>query len=248
MKRMNHDNSPNQDLLFSRELGIVFLFISKNASSSLKALLQGHHIGDSRSRTFSRNPHAVTNKFLQGVHALGHPAMSKLLEDSTVPKAVVGRHPIPRLLSAFNSRLVTWNSESYNSKLWDRQAWVKLRQEIVGSLNGQHSSTPVAAANFSLTLDHVVEYLATTPSGNLDRHLTPQTYYAATDLIDYSIVGRVEQLPSFVKKLQREFGLKVRGEIPHLNSVSRDLNDISESNKAAIQIRYKRDFDYFDYR
>ena len=244
-RRMRPEHSPEQDLLFAPKLGIVFMFISKNASSTLKAALQGTL--SRRSGLLTSNPHTTKKDKLLGVRDIGHTEMSRLLEDKTVKKALLGRHPTFRFLSAFNSRVRTWNSETYNNETCDRAAWVKLRQEIVGALNGEQGSSAIDAVTVHLTTIDLLNYLGKMPSGMLDRHLVPQSYYAGTDVVDYDIRGRVEELPEFLNRIGLSHKLKTQVAGVRLNATNREDLSASRATERLVFSRYRRDFEYFGY-
>ncbi|NDC89705.1 MAG: hypothetical protein EB075_13075, partial [Bacteroidetes bacterium] len=131
-----------RDISYIPRLNIVFAFISKNASSFLKAYLANLH----RGRKFSqptRNPHMPGNNGFQGVEQLGHRRMSEILNDPSVPKVVVGRHPVNRLVSAYLTRVVTWQRESYDS--WNRSEWFVLRQLVAGLNHFSHAAPTINA-------------------------------------------------------------------------------------------------------
>lgn len=157
-----------RDIALIPQLGIVCCFISKNASSFLKTYLSCLGAGKPLTRP-RRNPHMPSNTGFQGAEQLGHQKMSDILLDPSVPKIILGRHPVSRLRSAFVSRVRTWQREIYDSH--NRTDWGPLRQRIVGHLQKRHSAEPLEALATPVHWGDLVDYVCHTPSGQLDRHL-----------------------------------------------------------------------------
>jgi hypothetical protein len=237
-----------RDIAFIPPLGIVSCFVSKNASSFLKTYLSCL----AQNRPFSppkKNPHMPGNTGFQGVEQLGHKKMSLILEDPSVPKIILGRHPVSRLRSAFISRVATWKEESYDSA--NRSEWVLLRQQIYGFVSGRHAAGPIEAQSREITWDDLVNYVSATPSAELDRHLIPQAYFAGVDAIDYQLVGTVEKLESFLAAVSQLVGkppLDFTGQrINSSSNLSDGLTDVTEHHQRLISRRYRSDFVYFGF-
>lgn len=189
------------------------------------------------------------NTGFQGVEELGHSRMSDMLEDGSIPKVILGRHPISRLESAFRSRVKTWQRETWDSH--DRADWIRLRQQIAGRAFGRHAAEPLEGIATGLDWNDLVEYLSHTLSGDLDRHLVPQTYFAATSMIDYDVIGTLEQIDEFLDKISELTGKK-RLEVtsPRINASQGQAGQqifSTEAQVQAIQKRYRADFSFFGY-
>jgi hypothetical protein len=175
--------------------------------------------------------------------------MSEILVDPSVPKVVVGRNPISRLKSAYFSRVATWQKESYDS--WNRSEWFVLRQLVDGPRHDSHASPTLNALTSDISWHDLLDYVCTTPSLDLDRHLVPQTHFAATDLIDYQLVGTVENMDGFLSELSALTGIPpLEGTHTKIN-VSRMSSDrkveLAEKDIVRISGRYLADFRYFGY-
>ena len=239
-----------RDISFVPELGIIVSFISKNASSYLKTYISCL----ARNKPFSHpktNPHTPANTGFQSAEQLGHNEMSRLLTDPSIPKVVVGRHPVSRLLSAFSSRVSTWHREVYDS--YNRAEWFTLRQTILGTATASHAVPAMAAISQEISWSDLVDHVLTTPAGQLDRHLVPQTFFAGTDLISYDLVGSVEHLDTFIQDL-----CELTGKKP-LDDNGRKINaspnsakamkppQVSDDQRQALQRRYEADYEFFGY-
>jgi len=239
---------PLRDISFIPGLGIICCFVSKNASSFLKTYLSCLASGKPYSKP-QRNPHMPANTGFQGVEELGHSRMSDMLEDGSIPKVILGRHPISRLESAFRSRVKTWQRETWDSH--DRADWIRLRQQIAGRAFGRHGAEPLEGMATGLDWNDLVEYVSHTLSGDLDRHLVPQTYFAATSMIDYDVIGTLEQIDEFLDDISELTGKK-RLEVtsPRINASQGQAGQQIVSTEAqvqAIQKRYRADFSFFGY-
>ena len=239
-----------RDISYIPELKIVMSFVSKNASSFLKTYLSCL----ARNKPFTvpnKNPHMPANTGFLSVEQLGHKKMSDLLTDSSVPKVLVGREPISRLLSAFASRVVTWQRERYDSH--NRSEWITLRQMVLGTSARAHAVNPMTAIKEEITWSQLVDYVMETPAGELDRHLMPQTFFAGTDLISYDLLGTVENLSGFLLNLCELVGKEpLTGDDKHINSsqLRPDLpmsTLVTDEQKKALHRRYRADYDYFGF-
>lgn len=237
-----------RDISYIPKLGIVSCFISKNASSFLKTYLYCL----SRDSEFSapqKNPHMPQNTGFKGVEQIGHHRMSAILNDPSVPKIILGRHPVTRLVSAFTSRIMTWQREHYDSDR--REQWIVLKQQILGSVRGEHASHQVEALSREVTWSDLVNYVCSTPSVDLNRHLVPQTYFAAVDAIDYNLVGTVENLDCFLSDVCELVGKPLLDPTAEKVNESRAENgpipSVTDTEKTQIQYRFRRDFDFFGY-
>jgi hypothetical protein len=250
LSRSSRQNSLIHDLVFVPNLEIVFCFISKNASSFLKhfIFLAAKGILYKQPR---ENPHLLHQSFFRGIDSLGHAGMSRLIESPSIPKVILGRDPWFRLQSAYFSRVVRWQEESYDP-VDDRRDWFALRQEILGYRDGCHGTEPLSAAAAGVGFEALVDYVSATPSGMLDRHLIPQTYFSATDLIQYSVVGNLEDLPTFIALLSSTTGFQLnlppRSE-SSLNASSSEKMGPPKTKALFSRIveRYSSDYEFFGY-
>lgn len=235
-----------RDILYVPEIGLVSTFVSKNASSFLKTYLSCL----ARGKAFSppmKNPHMPDNMGFKGLEHLGHKRMSELLEDPGVIKTVVGRHPIDRLISAWKTRVDSFHAETYDLGIpFD---WLLVRQAVLGSRENRWAVSTTEGLRNSIDWDSLFKHVLATPSALLDRHLIPQTYFAATDRIDYSLVGTVETLDLYLDRLSQELnvprllteGIRVNG-----SSGLRAL-EVDSDTEAALFRRYRADFSFFGY-
>ncbi len=249
MARYPFSTQQARDLVFVPRLGVVVCFISKNASSFLKAYIAALSRGSSFQRP-TRNPHVLLNTGFMGIEALGPRRFSEILSDDAVPKVVVGREPIERLMSAFVTRVQRWHREQYDSQV--RHEWVELRQAVLGTIRGQHASRPVDALASDVGWEALVQYVTSTPSGLMDRHLVPQTDYAATADLHYHLVGGVESLDEFLGRfcqlVDRPF-LDAQGIRVNVAAASPlSTSDVTSQQRAALHRRYAADYEFFGYR
>ena len=250
LRRSSRQNSLIHDLVYVPNLEVVFCFISKNASSFLKHLIFLAARGI-RYRQPRENPHLLHRSFFRGIDSLGHAGMSRLIESPSIPNVILGRDPWLRLQSAYFSRVVTWQEENYDV-VDDRRDWLALRQEILGYQEGCHGTEPLSAAAARISFEALVDYVSATPAGMLDRHLVPQTYFSATDLIEYSVVGNLEDLPAFIRHLSRTTGFQL--DLPPRNDVRLNASapeKIGPPKSMAlfskIVERYCSDYEFFGY-
>ena len=237
-----------RDIAYIPQLGLVSAFVSKNASSFLKTYLSCWARG-SDFLSPKKNPHMPYNTGFQGVEQLGHQRMSELLRDRSVPKTVVGRHPVERLVSAYLTRIRTWQRETYDSH--NRSDWVTVRQAVAGKKQGAHSLSALAAIGADISFDDLVGYVAQTPSPLLDRHLVPQADFAATDLIEYDLVGHVEGLDRYLVELADLLGRKPLDTSGVTVNATRSGESeppvVSPASRQKISRRYATDFAFFGY-
>jgi hypothetical protein len=139
----------------------------------------------------------LENSGLLGPNEIGDERFSELLESSAVRKVVVGRDPINRLVSAYHSRVATWKRELYDPP-WNLD-WIRIRQRILAHRFGAPALPWEMALTEKVEWEELVQYVLTTPSGALDRHLVPQAWFACADFVTYDLVGTVEDLPNFLR-------------------------------------------------
>lgn len=189
------------------------------------------------------------NTGFKGVEELGHSKMSDLLEDSSIPKVILGRHPVSRLESAFRSRVRTWQRETWDSH--NRDDWIRLRQQVSGRKFGRHAAEPLEGIATELEWNDLVDFVSNTLSGDLDRHLVPQTYFASTSMIDYDVIGTLEQIDEFLDTISELTGKK-RLEVtsPRMNASTDQTEEQilpTKDQLEAIRTRYRADFSFFGY-
>ncbi len=247
--RMARDSVASGDLVYIPQFHLVFAFISKNASSLMKTYFTSLANGMAV-RPPARNPHVRTNTGFLSEHELGATKMAELLADPSIPKIVLGRDPVSRLVSAWNSRVHTWTLQPYQSPQ-ELRDWVRIRQEIAGHSQDQHAAPARASLIEKIPFATLVDYVAATPSSLLDRHLAPQTFLCASHLIEYSLVGRVEEMDSFLSRLSHYLPDKS----PPLNDLvlnashdsSLHASAVSADLRARIYRRYLDDYTFFGY-
>jgi len=229
--------------------GVLFAFISKNASSLLKSLLttEGNLSGTGRRR---RNPHIRANTGFLGIDDVGMDQMDAWITDPNVPKVVVGRDPVARLVSSYRSRVNTWALAPYQNER-ELQHWLELRQRVLGHSQGAHASSPEEALTSDITFQMLVDYAAQTPSWLLDRHLAPQAYASGADVINYDLVGQVENLNAFLAGLESLTGRH----LPPADSAfanaspekSRWSIKVTDAQRRSVQKRFQDDYVLFGY-
>jgi hypothetical protein len=248
LQEQSSDNdSLKRDLVYIKELNLVFCFISKNASSFLKAYIAQLARG-SRFDWRKKNPHMPANTGFEPLLQMSEDRAEAILMSKEIPKVVVGREPLKRLKSAYLTRVITQQREPYDSH--QRTDWLKLRQAILGRAANLHEATLEFAITQDISPRHLADFVLTTPDGALDRHLVPQTYFAAVDHIEYDLIGRVECLEDFLDDLCRLVGKpKLERDLPQLNKAR--LNDsfwsLSQIQTDQIRKRYERDYEFFGY-
>jgi len=239
------------DISYIPRLELVFAFISKNASSTLKTYLANI---DPRNPTIrgNRNPHFRVNTGFLGVDDIGTDVMERLILDQETPKVVVGRHPTDRLVSAYLSRVNTWLLAPYSPES-ETNTWLGLRQEILGFTKGAHAVSAHTALTSEITFPMFVDYLVGTPDALLDRHFAPQTFMCGSDTISYDLIGRVEELDLFIDEL----GNLLKLQLPPFNGVKINSSGsipspskhelLNDEVVRKIEERYKTDFNFFGY-
>lgn len=237
-----------RDLVLVPALGLVVCFISKNASTFLKTYIASLARGTPLRRP-DRNPHLLLHTGFKGIEELGPRRFSEILSDTSIPKVTVGREPVRRLVSAYRTRVRTWQRERYDSG--ERAEWVELRQAVLGTAHGRHAARPIEALSTEIGWRTLVDHVAGTPSGLLDRHLVPQTDYAAVDELSYDLVGNVEAIDEFLRSLcrlvDRPF-LDPRGLRLNAAAAGTDAGpDITPAQRSALRRRYEADYRYFGY-
>ena len=235
------------DFLFSPELNLAGCFISKNASSLLKhsLFLTSKNLEPSDP---VRNPHIVANSGLQSADIIGFEEMSRVLESGSVPKFILGRHPVSRFVSAYNSRVKKFHRESYDNE--ESDYLFRLRQRVIGAAEGGHASPFWKAMSEVPSLDDFAAYVLQTPDAELDRHVVPQSYFSFSGVVDYSIVGKLESLQDFLAQLEQSIGKKLvmPPRIQINKSVSFGTESvISEPLVSKLIERYEQDYDFFGY-
>lgn len=249
MDRYPFSMQAGRDLVYVPRLDVIVCFISKNASSFLKTYVASLARGV-RFRLPTRNPHLPLNMGFKGIEELGASRLSEILADPSIPRVTVGRDPMERLVSAFRTRVLTWQRERYDGR--SRDEWITLRQSILGGRHGRHAVRPVDALTGDIAWEDLVHHVTTTPSGLLDRHLVPQTDYAAVDEMAYDLVGTVESLDDFLRRfcrlVDRPFldpqGIRINSVAP--GGVTRP--EITLAQRVALEHRYEADYRYFGFR
>ena len=237
------------DISYIPEFDIVFAFVSKNASSLLKSLLATGG-GFSGSGRRGRNPHFRAHTGFLGVDDVGVDQMDAWITDPNVPKVVVGRDPVARLVSSWRSRVDTWALAPYQNQR-ELQDWLELRQRILGHSQGAHASSPEEALTSDITFQMLVDYVGQTPSWLLDRHLAPQAYASGADVIEYDLVGQVEHLDAFLAGLEALTGRHLPPADLAFANVSpertRRAIEVTDAQRRSLQKRFQDDYTLFGY-
>ena len=233
------------DFVWIPELELVFCFISKNASSFLKSYLS--NLSKNQAWSYpARNPHMLKNSGFVAPSEIGNERFADLLQSPSVLKAVVGRDPIERLVSAYHSRVETWNRESYDPP-WNSN-WLRIRQRVLGQKLAAHASPWESALTEEIKWPDLVEYVLATPSGALDRHLVPQSWFACADFISYDLIGMVEDMPNFLSRLCVLVGrnpLEVEGVRLNESAENRENQTVvSVAQKTLLKKRYRADYEF----
>jgi len=238
-----------KDISFVPHLGIVFAFISKNASSLLKTYLSTA-LWDSSSGLPRKNPHELKNTGFLSVDDLGLPVMNEILTDASTPRVVLGRNPVDRLLSGWRSRVHTWHLESYQSarELTD---WLEIRQRILGQSYGCHAAPARDALTSEIPISMLVEYVEDTPSSLLDRHFAGQAFLCGASVINYDLVGQLEDLDTFIKNLEKLVGQRLPSISERsINRTPTSVPAVESLDSALVQRIEKRfvdDYNFFGY-
>jgi len=240
------------DIQYIPKLNLVFAFISKNASTYLKAFMfcWAHDINF----RVDVNMHNRRHSGFLGVDDLGEASMLRLLEDDGIPKVVVGRNPEERLRSAWRSRVDSWTTRRQEDEPRHDEVheWIRIRQEVLGSDSDGHCAPALRALQEDITFGALVDYVAETPSSLLDRHFVPQTFQCASDLFRYDLVGQMESLPAFISSLAN---LIERPEptiqawplnVSSSNGIG-DCDGLNDGAREKIQQRYAQDYAFFGY-
>jgi len=237
------------DISYIPEFDIVFAFVSKNASSLLKSLLATGG-GFSGSGRRGRNPHFRAHTGFLGVDDVGVDQMDAWITDPNVPKVVVGRDPVARLVSSWRSRVDTWALAPYQKER-ELQDWLELRQRILGHHQGSHACPPPEALTAGISFQMLVDYVEQTPSWFLDRHLVPQTLAIGADVIDYGLIGQVEQLDLFLESLQSLTGRELPPvDLAFANASPKDSGgsiEVTDAQRRSVQKRFQDDYVLFGY-
>jgi hypothetical protein len=242
------NTSLSRDLVYVPELSLVFCFISKNASSFLKAYIASLARGVNFDWA-KRNPHVLKNSGFLSLCDLSETEASEILMSSDVARVVVGRDPVSRFRSAYLTRVVTFQREAYDSH--NRSSWLRLRQRILAHRYNAHAVPDELAMIEDISIDDVADYVSRTPSGLLDQHFTPQTYFSSVQLISYDLVGTVENLDSFISELCEIVKRKpLEIQPPPLNRLMNSGADaeLSQVSSELLISRYKADYEFFDYQ
>ncbi|EIC91882.1 hypothetical protein IMCC13023_03610 [Candidatus Aquiluna sp. IMCC13023] len=249
LNRIAMDPTPTSDYAYFKNLGVAVCFIRKNGSSFLKhymsCLDQGKEF-----QPPTTNPHVPRKRDSLNARTSNLREISAIFSDPSIPKVVIGRNPILRLESAYRSRVKVHNLESYNSDY--SGGWVAIRQQILGWKLGSCAADPVEAVSKGISFQELAEYVVSTPSWELDQHYSPQVYFAATEDVEYSLVGKLEQLDSFLSDLSELVG-KPQLEVPdgyRVNSAKASEESLALSGdlKARIEARFSADFEFFGYQ
>lgn len=253
--RQNNPSYPGviHDFVYVENLNLVVCFVSKNASSFLKHYLRGLARGETSLAPPKRNPHILEVTGFKSAAELGETRFNKLLEDDAIPKMIVGRNPYARLESAYFTRVNRFLRESYNSQDMDK-GWIRLRQQVLGFAKNSHASSLSEALRQDIKYEDLVNFVDATANHLLDRHLVPQTHFAAVEYIKYDIVGRVEAIQDTLFQISEMVGVPVLdGSDLYVNSrtVNATRNEsykpeFTEFRERIFQ-RYKRDFSFFKY-
>lgn len=247
--RCRFHSSILNDLIYLPRMDTCVLFISKNASTWLKTYFAGIESGR-RLKMQNRDPHSPGISAFQTITSLGHQRMSEIMSSDNSLKIVVGRNPVHRAVSAFNSRVHTWQPDGKIRARSARFEWTLLRQQIVGNPNGQHASPIFDALGQTIQFDQFLDYIEIAPNGELDRHLVPQWYFAGMDLIEFDLIGKVEELPDFLDRVESLTGSKGFRKAPARNATSAyavSAGALSREQISRLRNRYSEDFDYLDY-
>ncbi len=248
LRENSTDNgSIGRDLVYIPELHVVFCFISKNASSFLKTYLIALAKGVTMPSK-GRNPHVLANSGFASLLQMDAEAAQALLADNSVPKVVVGRDPMKRFESAYLSRVLTQQRETYDSH--SRDSWVRLRQKVSGDRHQSHAAPAELAISDDITINEVAKYVDRTASGQLDQHFVPQTYFASTENISYTLRGKVEELDLFLDDFCELVGRnRLETPPPQLNKspLANALEDLSRTQENLLRKRYRHDYEFFGY-
>lgn len=235
------------DITYIPHLNVVFSFISKNASTSLKTMLS-ERLGPLVGYNLDPNPHWVVQSGFQNLHNIGAERMEQLLFDTAVPKIAVVREPFERLKSAYSSRIRRWQENDFKESGTQTQR-LPLVGPIAGTSMGMHSVPIRKAGRFDPSFDDLVQYVCKTPTALLDRHLAPQVQLIAADRLRYDLVGKFEYLEEFWRDLHDLLGIDPgSAELIWRNRTHSRLPSIHERElRGQVEERYAADYELFSY-
>ena len=176
--------------------------------------------------------------------------MNEILTDPSTPKVVLGRNPVDRVVSGWRSRVHTWHLESYQSPR-ELTEWLEIRQRILGQAYKCHAAPARDALTTEIPISMLVNHVEETPSSLLDRHFAGQAFLCGASVINYDLVGQLEDLNTFIKNLEKLVGQSLPSVSERsINRTPTSVPAVESLDSALVQRIEKRfvdDYSFFGY-
>jgi len=209
---------------------LVFVKNSKVACTSIAHLLYEY----SYNKKFQGNIHRDGLNFHHGIYWWQE--NHQLLTSSNATIFSVVRDPKARCLSAFKNFFIDQNNKSAKKHL-------KSMAEF-----GYHVNSKIEK-NFDIFLDYIEASNQIDPY-RVDRHWRAQHINLGIGTIDYSYIGKIENLLADMKVVFKLAGIDASW-VEQLNkkhnSTQKNDFDVSSQQLARIKLLYKKDYEFFNY-
>jgi dermatan 4-sulfotransferase 1 len=254
MLERNHWGSlVKNEIISSPDHQYVFTSISKNACTQIKFVLADMLCYPNK---FDRqlSPHNLKNTGLISVAGLkDKQEIYRLLFNDEVFRFAFVRNPLARLISAFDNKL----SRNFNT-LWEESRkdhldnlYTNLAIKIKSDVTGTTESTLDIRTN-PLSFKEFIYFVYHQDTYDMDRHWYPQNRAMFHDLINYQLIGKVENFANDFKTVLENINAPDNiydfTEKQNASQKKISLSDFYDTELEKIVVKkYEEDFDLFKY-
>ena len=186
----------------STKYNYLYVNNAKVASTSILKMLQ--HCEDSDAAELMSTPHDRPNSPLVKLTSLDHREQHRYLFGEDVKRFTFVRNPFSRILSAYLSKIARpLSGYKYDS---NRPNVVPPKAEIISLYTGKDISE---STDFSIEIDFqtFVEIICEQDSFDMDPHWKPQFDLLMADKIEYSYIGRFENISKDITELMSHINI-----------------------------------------
>jgi hypothetical protein len=226
--RRHQNNKPGMPAIVSDEYKIAYVYVPKNACSSLKLffyeLIHGHEFDKRFNQIHGQFSHAACD-------------FEKFAENRDYFKFLIVRDPIERFVSAYNNRVLFYKELS---KPWLR-AFSPDFPKVLAELEAKSLEFTPGIGEF---VRHLEDYMRL--NDTIRHHVIPQHHFfhGRPDIFDR--VYNIRQLPQLAEDLSARIGRAVK--LPLVQETKGLKNQAKISDLGAAELNRLREFYKEDYR
>ena len=225
-----------------------YLYVNNNKVASTSILKMLQHCEDSEAAELMSNPHERGKSPLGKLTSLSHEKQNQYLFGDDIKRFSFVRNPYARILSAYLSKIVR-PLEGYKFNP-DRPSAVPPKGQIIRLFTGQPINE---STEFNMNIDFktFVELVSEQSTYEMDPHWKPQYDLLMADKIEYSFIGRFEEMSSEIETLMNLIKI-TNYDSPgysdnRTNSVSQLREYYTDETIKLVAEKFKIDFDHYVY-